>query len=254
MAGTWRNSPGKQSYYRRGACCKLKSDSDRNRPKKLTFFRIMRPGTIHYVVTIEDSFLIGGHFYSSATYSATLRSIVWEHFYGTSITNSVEERSLIILIKSLFQLITEQQDWLPSDDRAADSNMERKIASQHISFEELSALAVLNLYIDKLPPETRDGEEASASDETDGRWRNTSDFRGDFHWGKMLSYEFFRNCSGEQQAVLIETQNNFVDLVEFLTKKTRTVMPGIHSRNFNTVMATWEAEDFAVQNVQTFQE
>lgn len=201
----------------------------------------MRPGTIHCAITAEDSFLVGGHFYSTATYSATARALTWEHFYGISITNSVEERSLIILIKSLFQLIAERQDWLSTDDRAADSIVDRRIARQHVTMNELAWLATFVLYIDKIPPECYEEEDGSAGNE-EGRWRGSPDFKGDFHWAKMLSYGFYKHCNARQQAVLTSTQQDFVELLETMNKKSKAVMQGIHARDFNTVMASWQAE------------
>lgn len=48
----------------------------------------MRPGTCHMVLTVEDSFLSGGHFYSRVTFSRTLTALVYEHYFGPWITNA----------------------------------------------------------------------------------------------------------------------------------------------------------------------
>lgn len=59
----------------------------------------MRPGTRHLVLTLEDSFVVGGHFYNKSTFSSTLRSIVFEHFYGCDITNTGHLTSASILFR-----------------------------------------------------------------------------------------------------------------------------------------------------------
>lgn len=61
--------------------------------------RFMRPGTRHMVLTVDDSFALGGHFYSKSTLTATLRSIVYEHYFGPYITNSGHLTSASILFR-----------------------------------------------------------------------------------------------------------------------------------------------------------
>ena len=59
----------------------------------------MPPGTVHFVVTLEDSFFVGGHHYSVLRMSDTLYSLVWEHHHGNVITNTVHSELLIIVFK-----------------------------------------------------------------------------------------------------------------------------------------------------------
>jgi hypothetical protein len=59
----------------------------------------MQPGTQHFVVGSEDTFIVGGHFYSKQCFSRTLDAITIEHYYGESVTNADHSYSVIILFK-----------------------------------------------------------------------------------------------------------------------------------------------------------
>jgi hypothetical protein len=59
----------------------------------------MRPGSQHFVAGLEDTFIIGGHFYSKECFSRTLDAIVMEHFFGGSVTNADHSYSCVILFK-----------------------------------------------------------------------------------------------------------------------------------------------------------
>ncbi len=59
----------------------------------------MRPGTPHFVVTVEDCMAIGGHFYSKENFLATLQAIALEHCMGVSITNTEHPTAPLILFK-----------------------------------------------------------------------------------------------------------------------------------------------------------
>lgn len=82
-------------------------------------FRYMRPGTRHFVVTVEDCLAVGGHFYNRENFSATMIAIVYEHYYGNSITNTAHPSSPIIL----FKLLADYADIL-ADDNSADYQKE----------------------------------------------------------------------------------------------------------------------------------
>lgn len=62
-----------------------------------TFQSIMRPGEIHIVYTLEDSILVGGHFYSNGTLSRSLRTGLYENRYGRYSTNTQHITSEVIL-------------------------------------------------------------------------------------------------------------------------------------------------------------
>jgi hypothetical protein len=59
----------------------------------------MRPGTRHFVVTVEDCLAVGGHFYNKETIDRTAISIVYQHYLGVSITNTEHSDAVFILMK-----------------------------------------------------------------------------------------------------------------------------------------------------------
>lgn len=59
----------------------------------------MPPGTIHYVVTLEDSLCVGGHYFTDKTFTKTLYACVYEHFVGKAITNTEHSEAHIVLFK-----------------------------------------------------------------------------------------------------------------------------------------------------------
>ncbi|TDL13507.1 hypothetical protein BD410DRAFT_846876 [Rickenella mellea] len=62
---------------------------------------LMRPGTPHFVITVEDALAVGGHFYNRQTFSETLRALAFEHQFGANLTNTEHLTSPIILFKLL---------------------------------------------------------------------------------------------------------------------------------------------------------
>ena len=59
----------------------------------------MPPGTPHAVLTLEDSFALGGHFYNFGTMLETAKAMVQEHYFGLSLTNTEHTRAPILLMK-----------------------------------------------------------------------------------------------------------------------------------------------------------
>lgn len=60
----------------------------------------MLPGTRHAVLTLEDSFVIGSHFYSRHTMSRTLYALTMEHYFN-NISNASHPQYLVVLLKVL---------------------------------------------------------------------------------------------------------------------------------------------------------
>lgn len=67
----------------------------------LRFNSYMRPGVTHAVLTVEHSLTVGGHFFSSLAYWATLRAVTIEHFFGKYVTNTEHPECGIALFRSL---------------------------------------------------------------------------------------------------------------------------------------------------------
>ena len=59
--------------------------------------RIMQPGVIHAVFSLEDTIIVGGHFYSKETLSLSLLAGIHEHLEGRLITNTQHLASESIL-------------------------------------------------------------------------------------------------------------------------------------------------------------
>ena len=60
---------------------------------------IMPGGTPHTVITIEDSFVVGGHFYTISCMRTTMEALVNEHFMGNDWTNDEYPTAMIYLFK-----------------------------------------------------------------------------------------------------------------------------------------------------------
>lgn len=61
--------------------------------------RFLQSGARHMVLTSEDAFAIGGHFYNHGTFYNTMQSLVYEHYFGPWITNSGHLTSGVILFR-----------------------------------------------------------------------------------------------------------------------------------------------------------
>jgi hypothetical protein len=120
----------------------------------------MRPATRHFVVGTEDSFLVGGHFYSCSCFSRTLDAIIMEHYLGDSLTNADHSYSVIILFKLLL-----------SYERVL--VMDRVSEEPLPTSEELVSLILIVLYLDQLWPQT---ENAYAT----YPWHSTGEFAHDY--------------------------------------------------------------------------
>ena len=63
--------------------------------------RVMRPGTVHLVVTSEHCLAAGGHFYSSVAFKRTLEALIFERYFGKYITNAEHPSSPLLIFKML---------------------------------------------------------------------------------------------------------------------------------------------------------
>ena len=104
----------------------------------------MRPGTPHLVLTFEDCLAVGGHFYSTATYELSLKSIMHEFYAGTVITNTHLPTAPIYLLKTL----SYYHSWMES---LGDDSWKEKFAPR-FDARRLAALLVCCWYVPELPP------------------------------------------------------------------------------------------------------
>jgi hypothetical protein len=74
--------------------------------------RIMRPNRPHMVFTLEDSILVGGHFYCPSTFDLSLAAGLQEHLFGRSSTNAAHLASETILYRTIryYQHLLEMRD------------------------------------------------------------------------------------------------------------------------------------------------
>lgn len=70
----------------------------------------MRPGTPHIVITVEDCFAVGGHFYNRRNLTATLHALICEHFNGKYITNVEHSNAGLILFKMVNDYLSKLDD------------------------------------------------------------------------------------------------------------------------------------------------
>lgn len=59
----------------------------------------MEPGVGHIVLSTENSLAVGGHFFNSANFLGTLKTVGIEHFIGRSVTNNDHSHSPLMLFK-----------------------------------------------------------------------------------------------------------------------------------------------------------
>jgi hypothetical protein len=132
----------------------------------------MRPGSRHFVLGTEDTFIVGGHFYSRSCYSRTFDAITMEHYLGDFLTNADHSYSAIVL----FKLLRSYEITLL---------MDRTTEEPFPDLEELASLILLVLYLEQLWPQT---EEMYAT----YPWHSTSDFMHDYPMAAIIAVSVAR--------------------------------------------------------------
>ena len=61
----------------------------------------MRPNRPHMVFTLEDSIVVGGHFYCPSTFGQSLKAGLCEHFFSHTSTNTEHLASEVILHRAI---------------------------------------------------------------------------------------------------------------------------------------------------------
>jgi hypothetical protein len=77
----------------------------------------MRPGSRHFIITVEDCLAIGGHFYNANNFNKTACAIMLQHFMGTTIVNTEHSEAVSHLIKLVnhYNWITKFEGYIPAD-------------------------------------------------------------------------------------------------------------------------------------------
>ncbi|KAL5522155.1 hypothetical protein ACEPAF_7597 [Sanghuangporus sanghuang] len=79
---------------------------------------IMPPGTVHAVLTLQDSLALGGHFYNFGTMESTAISLIREHYFGQYLTNTEHPKAPLLLMKGFMALMNSDYDSKTSLDES----------------------------------------------------------------------------------------------------------------------------------------
>lgn len=111
--------------------------------------RFMQPNTPHCVLTIDDCFAVGGHFYSMATMDRTLDGLICHHSFGHLLTNESHSRSRVFILKKFAHITQTIQD----------SNL--TLESMHLDRNEVAYLflTTINLHHLSASAHVSDGED-----------------------------------------------------------------------------------------------
>lgn len=76
------------------------------------FSRIMRPGTLHWVLGTSNAVCVGRHFYASSTIMISIISLVQTFLLGGALTNAshLETRTLLFQMMHLWSMRVDKRD------------------------------------------------------------------------------------------------------------------------------------------------
>jgi hypothetical protein len=177
----------------------------------------MRPGSQHFVAGFEDTFIVGGHFYSKECFSRTLDAITIEHFYGESVTNADHSYSVIILFKLLQSYNTILLSKTTQEGTYSSSSLINRLTYNLLepfpTQKELASLVLTVLYLDQLPPETEENLAAYP-------WHQTSDFAHDIELARGMARSVCfqaRELDGNFANIFKDRERSFIDLCNNLS-------------------------------------
>ena len=193
---------------------------------------LMSPGTPHFVITTNDCFTVGAHFYNICCMKHSLDAVVNEHFLGTEWTNDEYPTAPI----TLFKLMDDIRLQVLADKCGMYILHPRHLMSPTICIlihipdeidatdEEIAYLVVLVVHIDQLEPMRT---ESSVRE----RWVGTDNFIHDFkqiQWiAQELCGEMFRQ-NDEFKSILKECEGylgNCIRTCQDLISKRRARFP-----------------------------
>ncbi|KAL5536873.1 hypothetical protein ACEPAF_696 [Sanghuangporus sanghuang] len=159
------------------------------------------PNTPHAVLTLEDSFALGGHFYCSKTLDRSLQALVDEHFFGTVITNAQHTRAPLVLMKALAELVVGNESHI----------------NRTYPIEELADLAILVNHLLYLAPEI-------PVESPEPSWQETEEFDLNMVYIQVVMLEL---------ADRLRTNENFKDLL--MKRMERLKKQVEHNRRFSNI-------------------
>lgn len=171
----------------------------------------MMPGQAHLVMTLEYCLAVGGHFYSSTHFSATLKAITVEHYFGSLITNNDHSHSPVILFKlaaHYLNIIKEKVVVLASESSVSFTlTSDTYFSTEKLPVPtELAALIILIMHMDVLRPdvfsgEAADGEEGDHHLPKETIWQDEDTFVPDFQHAKGVAMELCALAAAHENMV-----------------------------------------------------
>lgn len=169
----------------------------------------MQPATPHFVVTIEDAFAIGGHFYSLPTMKLSVRGMLLEHFFGSAIVNAAYPQCPIALMKLIDYLV----DVLDPKRHQREVRTEVK---KHIDMETVALLCVLVHHIEQVGPEVPNEDENDFNTEY---WVGRMEYESDFQHACELVKQLCRLCATEDFLEYIKScEEEFISMAREFNK------------------------------------
>ncbi|KAH8109342.1 hypothetical protein DFH11DRAFT_1813003 [Phellopilus nigrolimitatus] len=108
---------------------------------------LMRPGTVHSVITLDDCFAVGGHFYHSGLFIETLNAMIIEHYRGKWVTNTEHTRMPMLLLKALTgyaEILRDQSEYQLGPELPEGANESSWTDSLQFKSDFIHALIVLH--------------------------------------------------------------------------------------------------------------
>ena len=171
--------------------------------------RFMQAGTPHFVITLEDSMAVGGHFYNMPTMGKTLRAMVTEHFFGDTVTNTAHPMSPIGLMKLLDSLLV-----IFDDDDSEDQVKEEM--RNTIDRRAVCDLCLIIWHLGQLQPEIPQND----YDFNKVYWHNTAQFKVDCGRARKLVQKLIKLLSTEEFKEILETaENEFASMALEMAKR-----------------------------------
>lgn len=162
---------------------------------------ILRPATPFVMVALEDSFIFGSHFYSSALFKESLRAVILQCFFSDLIADDFGSRCMIIFCKAL----AFYKDGVPEGgclQILIDAEIANLSSDELPSHENLASLLILVTHLDMFF--WRDEEDPYD-------WHSSQEFWEDFEVARRLAlhmtWEFSERYPGfKRQLELLEDE------------------------------------------------
>lgn len=174
----------------------------------------MRPGTIHFVVTVEDSLCFGNHFFNRETFGATLEAVVHEHFFGRTITNTTHAESFVILFKT-FDYFQHAKSKMSHSLHICELETDPDVVQ--IDRTQFASLIFLVLYADQLHPDKPLAEVAASKK----GWHKGNQFVHDHTCITKVVLKVLSEMPKDQLDFVTEFENTWLQICSRLWKQVK---------------------------------